>query len=77
MKEDSLGTSGIEADLFFHRAILVASHKPLAAATAHRISSESFVVFLFMHEAVFDAIAKRNGDRALSQTQRSLATLQT
>ena len=84
MKGDSLVTSGIEADLIFHRAILVASHNPLllqmgnliavGLTIAHRISAESFVVLLLIHEAVYDAIATRNGDRALSQTQRSLAT---
>jgi GntR family transcriptional regulator, galactonate operon transcriptional repressor len=81
-----LGTPGIEADLLFHRAILAASHNALllqmgnlitvGLTIAHRISAESFVVFLPMHEAVYDAIAKRDSDRArkamhhlLSQTQ--------
>jgi DNA-binding FadR family transcriptional regulator len=81
-----LGTSGIEADLLFHRAILVASHNALllqmgnliavGLTIAHRVLAESFVVFLPMHEAVYDTIAKRDGDRArkpmhelLSQTQ--------
>ena len=75
-----------EADLLFHRAILVASHNALllqmgnliavGLTIAQRVSAESFVVFLPMHEAVYDTIAKRDGDRArkpmhelLSQTQ--------
>ncbi len=66
--------SGVEADLLFHRSILAASHNALLLQMgnliavglhiAHRISSESFVVFLPMHKAVSDAITRRDGDAA-------------
>ena len=66
--------SGIDADLLFHRSILAASHNPLLLQMgnliavglyiAHKISSESFVVFLPKHTAVYEAIKNRDADAA-------------
>jgi DNA-binding FadR family transcriptional regulator len=62
--------SGVEADLLFHRSILAASHNALLLQMgnliavglyiAHRISTESFTVFLPRHNAVLEAIRKRD-----------------
>jgi DNA-binding FadR family transcriptional regulator len=62
--------SGIDADLLFHRSILAASDNPLllqignliavGLCIAHKISSESFVVFLPRHKAVYEAAKSRN-----------------
>jgi DNA-binding FadR family transcriptional regulator len=62
--------SGIDADLLFHRSILAASHNPLLLQMgnliavglyiAHKISSESFAVFLPKHKMVYEAIRKRD-----------------
>ncbi|MFZ5673583.1 MAG: FadR/GntR family transcriptional regulator [Pseudomonadota bacterium] len=85
-------TSGVTADLAFHRAILAAAHNALLLQMgnliavgldiAHRLSSESFVVFLPMHKAVLDAIAAREGEAAgtamrhlLSETQEFMNRL--
>lgn len=78
--------SGIEADLQFHRSILSASHNALLLQMgnliavglhiAHRISSESFVVFLPMHEAVYRAIARRDAEQARDAMQRMLSETQ-
>ena len=66
--------SGVEADLLFHRSILAASHNALLLQMgnliavglyiAHRISSESFTVFLPKHQAVYEAIRKRHAAAA-------------
>lgn len=75
--------SGIAADLSFHRAILAASHNALLLQMgnliavgldiAHRISAESFVVFLPLHEAVYEAIARRDDEAAAAAMQHLLA----
>ncbi|WP_119274668.1 FadR/GntR family transcriptional regulator [Taklimakanibacter deserti] len=75
--------SGIEADLSFHRAILVASHNALLLQMgnliavgldiAHRISADSFVVFLPLHEAVYEAIERRDGEAAAAAMQHLLS----
>ena len=67
-------TSGVAADLLFHRAILAAAHNALLLQMgdliavgldiAHRLSAKSFVVFLPMHKAVLDAILARRSDAA-------------
>lgn len=84
--------SGVAADLAFHRAILAAAHNALLLQMgnliavgldiAHRLSSESFVVFLPMHKAVLDAILAREGERGeaamrhlLSETQEFMSRL--
>jgi GntR family transcriptional regulator, galactonate operon transcriptional repressor len=61
--------SAIEADLRFHRGILVASHNDLllqmgnligvGLLVSYRISTEPYTVFLSSHKAVLDAIVKR------------------
>jgi GntR family galactonate operon transcriptional repressor len=75
--------SGIAADLLFHRSILAASHNALLLQMgnliavgldiAHRISTESFVVFLPMHQAVCEAIARRDGEAACIAMQHLLS----
>ncbi len=67
--------SAAEADLLFHRSILAAGHNALLLQLgnliavglyiAHKISSESFTVFLPMHKLVLDGI--RNRDAAASR----------
>lgn len=69
-----LDVSGIEADLLFHRSILAATHNALLVQMgnliavglniSHRAARESFVVFLPMHKAIYDAIARRDGEAA-------------
>jgi DNA-binding FadR family transcriptional regulator len=78
--------SGIDADLQFHRAILSASHNALLLQMgnligvglyiAHRISSESFVVFLPMHGAVYEAIARRDAKVAREAMEHLLTETQ-
>ena len=75
--------SGIEADLRFHRSILAAGHNALLLQMgnliavglhiAHRISSDSFVVFLPMHKAVYDAIARHDAEGARATMQHLLS----
>lgn len=74
-------TSGVEADLRFHRGILAASHNPLllqmgnligvGLSISHRFSRESFVIFLPQHKAVADAIRRGEAETA-RQTMRRL-----
>lgn len=76
-------TSGVAADLSFHRAILAAAHNALLLQMgnliavgldiAHRLSSESFVVFLPMHQRVLDAITARDSDAAGSAMRHLLS----
>lgn len=76
------GTSGAEADLRFHRAILAAAQNPLLLQMgnliavgldiSHQISSESFTVFLPLHKKVLDAIAARQPGRATTSMERLL-----
>ena len=76
-------TSGIDADVLFHRSILAASHNPLLLQMgnliavglyiAHKISSESFVVFLPKHRAVYDAIKNRDPEAAHDSMQLLLS----
>ena len=75
--------SGIDADLLFHRSILAASHNPLLLQMgnliavglyiAHKISSESFVVFLPKHKAVYEAIRSRDADAAHDSMEHLLS----
>jgi DNA-binding FadR family transcriptional regulator len=75
--------SGIDADLRFHRSILAAGHNALLLQMgnliavglhiAHRISSESFVVFLPQHKAVYDAIRVRDASGAREAMERLLS----
>jgi GntR family galactonate operon transcriptional repressor len=75
--------SGIDADLLFHRSILAASHNALLLQMgnliavglfiAHRISSESFAVFLPMHETVYDAIVRRDAKAANEAMEHMLS----
>ena len=75
--------SGVEADLRFHRSILAAGHNDLLLQMgnliavglhiAHRISSESFVVFLPMHKAVYDAIVRHDAEAARATMQHLLS----
>lgn len=75
--------SGIEADLLFHRSILAASHNPLLLQMgnliavglyiAHKISSESFAVFLPKHKAVYEAIRNRNAAGARDAMEHLLS----
>lgn len=68
------GQRAIAADLAFHRLILAASHNDLLLQMgnlidvgldiSHRISQDSFVVFLPMHRKVADAIARHDGEAA-------------
>jgi GntR family transcriptional regulator, galactonate operon transcriptional repressor len=68
------GTSGVEADLRFHQAILAASRNVLLLQMgnliavglyiSHQISSESFTVFLPLHNRVLDAIAAHDANSA-------------
>lgn len=69
-----LDGAGVAADLQFHRAILAASHNALLLQMGnliavglditHRISAESFAVFLPLHKEVYDAVARRDGAAA-------------
>ncbi|MGE0239457.1 MAG: FadR/GntR family transcriptional regulator [Parvibaculaceae bacterium] len=85
MSQASAGDrSGVAADLLFHRSILAASHNALLLQmgsliavgldTAHRISAESFQVFLPMHQAVYEAIARRDGEAAGAAMEHLLLT---
>jgi GntR family galactonate operon transcriptional repressor len=75
------GISGVEADLRFHQAILAASQNALLLQMgnliavglyiSHRISSESFTVFLPLHNRVLDAIVQRDATTA-EQSMRQL-----
>lgn len=77
------GTSGVEADLRFHQAILAASQNALLLQMgnliavglyiSHQISSESFTVFLPLHNRVLDAIAAQDANSA-EQSMRQLIT---
>jgi GntR family galactonate operon transcriptional repressor len=69
-----LDGEGVAADLQFHRAILAASHNALLLQMGnliavglditHRISAESFAVFLPLHKEVYEAIAQRDAASA-------------
>ena len=75
--------SGIDADLLFHRSILAASHNPLLLQMgnliavglyiAHKISSESFVVFLPKHKMVYEAIRNRDAVAAHDSMEHLLS----
>jgi len=75
--------SGIDADLLFHRSILAASHNPLLLQMgnliavglfiAHRISSESFAVFLPKHKLVYESIRKRDAAAARDSMKQMLS----
>jgi DNA-binding FadR family transcriptional regulator len=77
------GVSGIEQDLRFHRGILAAGQNPLLLQMgnligvglyiSHKISSESYTVFLPLHKKVLDAIIKRSPDTAKKAMQRLLS----
>lgn len=72
---DPLSNAAIEADLSFHRGILNASHNDLllqmgnligvGLLVSHRISADTYTVFLSNHKAVLDAISK--GKPAVAQ----------
>jgi DNA-binding FadR family transcriptional regulator len=72
---DPSTTAAIEADLRFHRGILIASHNDLllqmgnligvGLLVSYRISTEPYTVFLPSHKAVLDAIGK--GKPAMAQ----------
>jgi DNA-binding FadR family transcriptional regulator len=77
---DPADDAAIEADLRFHRAILAAGHNDLllqmgnligvGLLISHRISSDTYTVFLPRHKAVLDAIVARRpaaGRRAMEQ----------
>ncbi|HEX7109528.1 MAG TPA: FadR/GntR family transcriptional regulator [Aestuariivirga sp.] len=76
-------TSYIEADLLFHRSILAACHNPLLLQMgnliavglyiAHKISSESFAVFLPKHRIVYEAIRKRDAVAAHDSMEHLLS----
>jgi GntR family transcriptional regulator, galactonate operon transcriptional repressor len=80
------GRRAIAADLAFHRLILAASHNALLLQMgnlidvgldiAHRISQDSFVVFLPMHRKVAGAIARRDGEAACKAMHHLLAETQ-
>lgn len=80
------GRRAIAADLSFHHLILAASHNALLLQmgnlidvgldTAHRISQDSFVVFLPMHRKVAEAIARRDGEAARKAMHHLLAETQ-
>jgi DNA-binding FadR family transcriptional regulator len=75
--------SGIDADLLFHRSILAASHNPLLLQMgnliavglyiAHKISSESFAVFLPKHKMVYEAIRRRDAVAAHDSMEHLLS----
>ena len=77
------GTSGTEKDLAFHRGILAAGQNPLLLQMgnliavglyiSHRISSESYTVFLPLHKKVLDTIAKRSPEAARRAMHKLLA----
>jgi GntR family transcriptional regulator, galactonate operon transcriptional repressor len=77
------GASGTEKDLAFHRGILAAAQNPLLLQMgnliavglyiSHRISSESYTVFLPLHKKVLDAIAKRSPEAARRAMHKLLA----
>ncbi len=72
-----------EADLLFHRSILAAGHNALLLQLgnliavglyiAHKISSESFTVFLPMHKLVLDGIRNRDAAAARHAMERLLS----
>lgn len=76
------GMPGVDADLRFHRAILAAGKNALllqmgnlitvGLSLSHRMSRESFAVFLPMHKQVLDAIAARNPGEARDAMRRLL-----
>ena len=75
--------SAAEADLLFHRSILAAGHNALLLQLgnliavglyiAHKISSESFTVFLPMHKLVLDGIKARDAAAARRAMERLLS----
>lgn len=77
------GSSGVEADLRFHRGILAAAQNALLLQVgnliavglyiSHQISSESFSAILPHHERVLDAILARRSTTAASAMERLLA----
>jgi DNA-binding FadR family transcriptional regulator len=79
----SSGVAGVEADLRFHRAILAAGKNALLLQMgnliavglyiSHQISSDSFTVFLPLHEKVLDAIRARNSETAESAMEQLLS----
>ena len=76
------GSSGAEADLRFHRAILAGAQNALllqmgnliavGLSISHQISSESFTVFLPLHKKVLDAIVARRPEQASACMERLL-----
>jgi DNA-binding FadR family transcriptional regulator len=76
------GSTAIEADLRFHRAVLAGAHNDLllqmsnligvGLTVSYRLSSESFTVFLPLHKSVLDAIAARRPDEARKEMARLL-----
>lgn len=77
------GVSGVDADLRFHRAILAAGQNALLLQMgnliavglyiSHKISSESFTVFLPMHKKVLDAIRARDAKSAQQSMEQLLS----
>ena len=75
------GISGVEADLRFHQSILAASQNALLLQMgnliavglyiSHQISSESFTVFLPLHNRVLESIARHDA----SSAERSMRQL--
>ena len=75
--------SAVDADLRFHRAILAAGHNALLLQMgnliavglyiAHKISAESFTVFLPMHKLVLDAIRARDPVKARQAMEHLLS----
>lgn len=80
---DPSGNTAIEADLRFHRAILAAGHNDLllqmgnligvGLLISHRISSDTFTVFLPQHKAVLDAIVDRRPRQGRQAMERLLS----
>jgi GntR family galactonate operon transcriptional repressor len=77
------GVSGAQADLRFHQAILAASRNALLLQMgnliavglyiSHQISSESFTVFLPLHNRVLDAMAAQDAVAAEKSMRQLLS----
>lgn len=77
------GNVAINADLRFHRAILVGAHNELllqmgnligvGLQVSYRLSSDSFAIFLPFHKDVLDAVLRRDPDRARKAMGQLLA----
>jgi DNA-binding FadR family transcriptional regulator len=80
-------SSGVEADLRFHRGILAASRNPLllqmghligaGLLISHRFSRESFDIFLPKHRQVMRAIEAQDPARARKTMEQLLTETRT